>query len=460
MNRIFRSAPFTPVYDNSLDAFVPELWAAESLAVLWQNLTMPYLVHTDFKDEVASFGDLVNTRRPAKFKSKRKVTGDDVTTQDATATNVEVRMDLWNHISFILGDRDVSLSMKDLVSTYLAPALEAFAQAIDQMLLGQRYDFIQNDEVAGKLGLDATIATLTQTGKILSKQLCPMTGRNLMVSPDTSAILQEISTFHEANKVGDGGQALREGELGRKFGLQIYESQNLPLIDYADVTATTTTANTAAGAVVVPVTSSSDMVEGLWLTVAGDMRPHMITGISTLNITVTPALTYGTSSSAVVTTYKAGTIDNTSDYANNWPKDIVVQAFSESLQKGQMFTTGVTTGTMQKYGAVESVSSPSTTLVTPNRGLTAIALDNSVVGAGPAGDYNFAFHRNAITLVSRPLALPPADMGANSAVVNYKGIAIRVTISYDPVAQATRVTVDNLSGVKTLDTNLGCLMLG
>ena len=41
-------------------------------------------------DLIQAFGDVVNTRQPASFKIRRKTDDDDVETQDARSTNVQV----------------------------------------------------------------------------------------------------------------------------------------------------------------------------------------------------------------------------------------------------------------------------------------------------------------------------------------------------------------------------------
>ena len=107
--------PSLALYANSLDAYVPELWANESLAILMENMVVANLVHRDFQDEVASFGDVVNTRKPAEFSAKRKTANDDITLQDASATNVQVPLDQHFHTSFIIRDEEWSKSFKDLV---------------------------------------------------------------------------------------------------------------------------------------------------------------------------------------------------------------------------------------------------------------------------------------------------------------------------------------------------------
>ena len=99
MNRLYLSQPFTACYENDLDAFIPELWADEGLHMLEDNLVMANMVHRDFENQIAKFGDVVNTRRPGEFKIRRKKDGTTLVQQDAMATNVQVPLDQWFYSS-------------------------------------------------------------------------------------------------------------------------------------------------------------------------------------------------------------------------------------------------------------------------------------------------------------------------------------------------------------------------
>jgi hypothetical protein len=70
------------------------------------------------------------------------------------------------------------------------------------------------------------------------------------------------------------------------------------------------------------------------------------------------------------------------------------------------------------------------------------------------------FHRDALALVNRPLAVPANSLGVQAAVGMYNDLAMRVAMQYNISSQGTQVTLDMLCGVKTLDENLGVVMLG
>lgn len=71
-----------------------------------------------------------------------------------------------------------------------------------------------------------------------------------------------------------------------------------------------------------------------------------------------------------------------------------------------------------------------------------------------SGNYvpSIAFHKNAMALVTRPLALPQG--AAKAAIVNYDGFALRVVYGYDMQTKTDTISIDMLCGVKLLDDNL------
>ena len=453
-------------FDNDNSALVPEIWAQESLMFLENSMVMGMLVHRDFQNEVARFGEVVNTRRPSGFEAVRKVDGDDVTVQDASLVNVAIRMDQHWHTSFLIYDGEESKSMQSLIETHAQPALSSIAQAIDQTIFGESYNFMDN--YAGKLGTTPTAATMIALRESLTKSKCPLVGRRLTVSPDAEGSFLNIADWVNANSVGDEGSAMREGHLGRKFGFDTFTSQNVPAIAAGNTVDVTGNVDLVGGYAVDTTTlavegftGSPTRILGAWITLAGDMTPQRVTAIDTnsggdlVEITIDPGLRYAVANDAAITIYTPGTINQAvspAGYAQYWVKEMVLSNFSVAPKSGQLVAFG--TGE-DLFG---TVGTPTATGVTLSRSLDTAVANAANVAIGPAGQYCLGFHKNAIALVTRPLAMPVAGSGVRSAVANYNGLSIRATITYDPYKQGHLVTLDLLAGVKTLDSSLGAVM--
>ena len=449
---------WVPVFTNDNDALIPEVWAQEALMILEANMVAAQLVYRDFENEVAKYGDVVNAHRPGTFVAKRKVDGDSVTVQDATATNVPVKLDQHIHVSFMIYDGEESKSFKDLVAMYLSPALIAQAQGLDQVVLGQMYEFMETNSV-GKLGTDPDKAAVIAANEVLNTNKCPVTGRNMIVTPNAEGALLELGDFTKVNESGST-QGLIDASLGKKFNFNFYMSQNCPSIAAGNTVVTVATVNGAhaAGSTLIAITHGGcgAIVAGSWITIAGDMIPHMVTastgGATPSDMTITPALKSAVLTSAAITIYTPGAVNFVAGYAGGWNKPLVINGFTVAPKVGQLTSFGVTAA---RYS---QMSTPTTTAMLLNRSLDVGVAHTNVVGIGPAGEYCFGFHKNAIALVTRPLVAPKAGTGALSYVANYNGLSIRVTITYNGEKQGHLVTVDLLAGVKTLDTNLGVVM--
>jgi hypothetical protein len=454
------------VYANDNDAFIPEVWAQESLMILEANMVAAALVHRNFEPEIANYGDVVNTRRPANFTGVMKFDADDVTVQDAEATNVAVRLDQHWHTSFLIRDGEESKSFKNLRDVYLEPALTSIAQAIDEVVLMQMYRFIAAGNVVGKLGTAISKTTVINAREVLNNNKSPITDRRFIVCPNMEGDLLNVGDFTKANEVGDDGTALREGHLGRKFGFDFFMDQNSPTVATGSTTIAGAVNNAdgyAAGSTTIAMDGLSGAItNGSWCTIAGDMTPQKITasvgGATPTSITVSPGLKSAVVNNAVITIYSPGAIDEAAGYAQYYTKTMTVDGFSVAPRTGQLVSLDANAVTSSNvYGAL---STPTTTALLVDRGLAAAVSNNDVVGIGPSGDYGWAFHRNAVTLVTRPLAAPQAGTGALSSVAEYNSLSVRVVITYDGTKQGHLVTVDILGGVELLDANLGCLVLG
>lgn len=380
----------------------PNIIAREALMQLRANCVMAGLVYRDYSSEfVAGVGDTVTIRKPASFEAKEFNRANGITIQDATESGVDVKLDKLLDVSFEVTAEQLTMDIADFSTQLLQPAMQSFAQKIDLYLLGLYSDIPYFDGTAGTT--PSTIAAITNVRQKLGENLAPLLLRRLVIDPAAENSFLQLSTFHEADKVGDNGTALREASLGRKFGFDIYSDQNV-------LTHTKGTLAVGGGTnpKIHPKAAGSVGDTELTLNVSGGTSPTL-TG---------------------------------------------------TLKKGDYITIGTGTATATYMITKDATAATNEIDVEIAPALTADIATTDEVTVGASYTANLAFHRNAFALVSRPLALPKGLADGQKAVVNYDGFGLRVIYDYNSQYKKDVVSIDMLCGVKTLDARLACKMLG
>jgi hypothetical protein len=463
MNRLYLSQPFTACYENDLAAFIPQLWAQEGLQMLDGNLVMANMVHRDFEDQIAKFGDVVNTRRPGEFKIRRKKDGTTLVQQDAVATNVQVPLDQWFYSSFVIRDGEGSKSFQELKDIYLHPAMLSIARGVDRCLLGRVHAFLGGPQ--NRIGRLGALSALNAKDYVLDARerlnvnKAPLDGRRLVMAPTAETAMLKTELFIAAQQRGDGGTALETATLGKILGFDTFMCQNVNCVLSADTEALALTGDHAAGdssACNVTITGTV----GEYLVLAGNDQPTYMTDATTGAVVLNEPLKYAvTAGAGVATHYKKCLAAN--GYAAGWSKAIVVDTYTagKAPQVGQLVAFG-TGGSRKVYTVIESEDAGSTCSLYLDRPLDVAIVDDDPCFPGPMGSMNLAFHRDALALVTRPLALPDSRMGVMAAVVPHNGIGMRVLMQYDINAGGTVVNCDILAGVAVLQQGSCVPMLG
>jgi P22 coat protein - gene protein 5 len=358
-----------------------------------------------------------------------------------------------------------SQSFKNLVDEYLRPGIISIASMVDKILSGQA---IQFGSVAGGLGqLTSTNAAnyLLQARQLLNVNKIPTDfNRHCVLTPYSETTMLSNTNFVDAHFIGDQGTALREASLGRKYGLNILMAQNQPHVPVGNTVVTGAINHSGgygAGVSTFTVNGLTAAISaGSWITIAGDNTPLQVVstvgGTTPTSITTVQNTVNAVPAAAVITIYTPGAVNFSGGYPAAYSDYITVSGFSSAPVVGQPCSFGTDTTDIYTICDVES----SGTSISLDRPLVNSIANSATVNIGPAGDYNFVFHRNALALVSRPLALPRAGMGALAANVTYNNLSMRVVMSYQGVNQGTLVTLDMLMGVAVFERLAGVLLCG
>lgn len=205
----------------------PDEIADAAIAVLYENAVMASLVNRDYDEDFAGrVGDTITIRTPTTFEANDFVRADGITIQDATESSQSLTLDKFKDVSFAVTSEDLTLEIRDFATQLLTPAMEALWQQIDQDLVALRADV--PTEVGS--GTDAQSwddpRILVHAGKTLNQANVPMSNRNVVAGPITSAEWMTDPLFHQADRSGST-QGLQEAAIGRKFGFDTYMDQHV-----------------------------------------------------------------------------------------------------------------------------------------------------------------------------------------------------------------------------------------
>jgi len=205
----------------------PSIIARASIATLYATTQMANLVYRDYEGDFdGQVGNTVTIRKPAVFTANVFSRPTGTVLQDVTETSTSVTLDTLLDVSFAVTAEDWAMKIQDFQAQFLAPAMEAFNQKIDQMLLGLSVDVTTlvplalADQTARNSSLQ-----LVDAGKALNDAKVPLAGRSAVMGTFKIAQMVRDPLFTNAAYSGST-QGLTEASIGRKFGFDNYMSQN------------------------------------------------------------------------------------------------------------------------------------------------------------------------------------------------------------------------------------------
>lgn len=293
---------------NNNSAILPKI-LARGLLALREQAIMPRLVNGDYSREAAQKGDTIDVPIPSGL------TVSDVTPSntppapaDSSPSKVQIQLNNWKKVGFHLNDKDVLEVDRNehFVPMQMSEAVRALANSINVSVQNAYTGVYGYVGTAGTTPFGSAVAAATDARKVLNKQLCPRENRRMVLDFDAEAAALALPDFQRVNEVGGTGPKI-EGELGRKFGFDIYTDdaiathtaggQGTPLVDGAT--------NAGSSSLVVNGISGA-FVEGDIFTIAGDSQTYAVKGATSLagtaqTLTIAPALKKNAANDAALT---------------------------------------------------------------------------------------------------------------------------------------------------------------
>lgn len=399
---------YLPAYDqpatggitlSEVDAAIPEFWANVALGALKANTVMANLVNRDYSDAVATKGDVVNIVKRGALRVNDKVTGHQITLQTPSNSKIPVTLNKHKEISWLIEDTASAEAIQSAVD-YVTDAAIALGEQIDADLLAMYSALtLQAGGANTPLGVDSIL----EAREKLNVAKAPVAGRYFVISPQDETALLKLEQFTSAEWTDENQVALREATIGKKYGFIFVMDQQVKTTITPGTNAEYTAASGDALYSVVTNPAGQNPYEKGWYTKDGS--------------------TY----SAVEAT------ETTPDASKTYYEKVSPKAAGWYERSGEVGSYVYTLSTDETQGDAKTyyiLTTPDTDAKTQR--------------------HNIAFHKDALTLVTRPLPAPPAGSGAVSSSLQVDGISVRVTRSYSQKDGGMLWTLDVLYGIAGL----------
>jgi len=271
----------------SIQKFRPEIWSAQLLVALRQNLVYSAFINRDYEGEIAQAGDTVRITsigRPTISTYTPNSTV--ITPEQVTDSQRTLVVDQAKFFAFAVDDVDARQAKGNVIPQAMDEAAFAAANVID-LYLSSFYTSIQTANQIGAVTVSrATPAqaydnVLVPLKVKLDQANVPAQGRSVAISPDLHGLFLRDPRF-VANAANNVSSALQTGSVGQAAGFNILLSNQTPTTGSDSVViagnnrAITYAEQISQVEAYRPQTGFSDAVKGLFLYGAKNVRPDSL----------------------------------------------------------------------------------------------------------------------------------------------------------------------------------------
>jgi len=237
------------VSNTNAATFIPELWSDEIVAAYKKNLVLANIVNK--MSMVGKKGDTLHIPKPTRGSATAKAANTAVTIQADTESEVQISIDKHYEYSRFIEDITATQALDSMRRFYTDDAGYALATQVDDDLftLGKSFgngngsSWVHSNTyyVNASSGIAAyaidTVASgddfsdlaFRQLIKLMDDQDTPMDGRFLVIPPSARRDILGIDRYNSSDFVD--GRGVNNGQIGSLYGVDIYVSSNVPVIE-------------------------------------------------------------------------------------------------------------------------------------------------------------------------------------------------------------------------------------
>lgn len=220
---------------TAANVFRPNIWSKEVLMFVKSNLVLlPLVKHYDA--DVRAGGQTLEIPNVSTITANLKAQNTVVTLNYNTETKTTITLNKHYESSFLVEDIVKVQSAYDLRSDYTKAAAYAIAEKVDYTLASEMTTaWTGASQSVGTYGSAIDDVKILAVNRYLDDAKAPQTERSLVVTPKGKAEMLAIDKYIRYDAIGVGGSenSIRNGQIGEIYGVKVYMSQNLVVVDTA-----------------------------------------------------------------------------------------------------------------------------------------------------------------------------------------------------------------------------------
>lgn len=214
----------------------PTVIANTALGLLLRSVTLPRLVWRDpVADKyVGALNDTVSIRLPAFVTAHERAlrSGDARTKSTLFERKVDITLDTDIYVQTDLSDEMLLLDIGDFGSQVLEPVVGGIGRKIDDKLAARITGASYENTIAFNPSTDTPYKDVAVPARLfLNNAFVPRGGRVLVCGSELESAILTDDQFIRADHIGDSAEGtVREGQIGRIAGFDVYGSDTCPVI--------------------------------------------------------------------------------------------------------------------------------------------------------------------------------------------------------------------------------------
>jgi len=211
----------------------PTVIVSTALGLLARELTLPQLVWRDAVGDFAgAYNDTISIRLPAYVAARaRTLRAGTTRVQDSLfERKVDLTLDTDVYLDIPITDEQLSLDIRDFGAQVLNPMIGGITRKLEDELTSVITGASYVNEISFVTSTDDPYKDcILKARAYLNNAHVPFAGRSLVVGSDLETAILESAQFARTDHIGASAeQAVREAQIGRVAGFDVYSSPAIP----------------------------------------------------------------------------------------------------------------------------------------------------------------------------------------------------------------------------------------